>query len=75
MKEKDIPVYEIEKTEPLETKKKGEIKSVTVAEVLRMTYEERLANYEREKMLIPRMLRDSRTVEQALRALARKWRV
>ena len=54
---------------------KNEIKSVTVGEVLRMSYEERLANYEREKMLIPRRLKDSRTVEQALRMLAKKWRV
>lgn len=52
-----------------------EIKSVTVGEVLRMTYAERLANYEREKMLLPRMINDSKTIEQALKQLARKWRV
>ena len=51
------------------------IKAVTVGEVLRMSYQERLANYEREKMLLPRYIRDSQTFEQALRQLARKWRV
>lgn len=40
-----------------------------------MPYTERLANYEREKMLLPRMAGDSKTYEAALKALARKWRV
>lgn len=41
----------------------------------KMLYTERLANYEREKMLLPRMAGDSKTYEAALKALARKWRV
>ena len=52
-----------------------QIKSVTVGEVLRMTYSERLANYEREKMLLPRHIKDNQTYENALRLLAKKWRV
>ena len=51
------------------------IKSVTVGEVLRMSYQERLANYEREKMLLPRYIKDNQTYENALRLLAKKWRV
>lgn len=58
-----------------ENNKMGKIKAVTVGEVLRMSYQERLANYEREKMLLPRYIRDNQTFEQALRQLARKWRV
>lgn len=52
-----------------------QIKSVTVGEVLRMSYQERLANYEREKMLLPRRIKDNQTYENALRLLAKKWRV
>ena len=51
------------------------IKAVTVGEVLRMSYQERLANYEREKMLLPRHIKDHQTYENALRRLAKKWRV
>lgn len=40
-----------------------------------MTYFERLANYEREKMQIPRMVNDYKTYEAMLKALAEKWRV
>ena len=40
-----------------------------------MDYGERLANYEREKMNIPRVAGDSKTYEQALRTLAKKWRI
>lgn len=40
-----------------------------------MTYGERLANYEKEKMNIPRVAGDSKTYEQALRVLAKKWRI
>ena len=40
-----------------------------------MTYSERLARYEREKMLIPRTANDSKTYEQAVKLLAKKWRV
>lgn len=40
-----------------------------------MSYEERLANYEREKQLIPRTANDYKTYEAALRALAKKWRI
>lgn len=51
------------------------IKSVTVGEVLKMSYSERLANYEKEKMLLPRYIKDHQTYENALRLLAKKWRV
>ena len=44
-------------------------------EIKRMTYEERLANYEREKMQLPRTANDSKTYEQAVRMLAKKWRI
>ena len=54
---------------------KKEIRAVTVGEVLKMSYSERLANYEREKMLLPRHIKDNQTMEQALRMLAKKWRV
>ena len=40
-----------------------------------MSYSERLANYEREKMQIPRIAGDSKTYEAALKALAKKWRI
>ena len=40
-----------------------------------MTYAERLANYEREKMQIPRVSGDNKTYEQALKMLAKKWRI
>lgn len=40
-----------------------------------MSYAERLANYAREKMQIPRMAGDSKTYETALKALAKKWRI
>ena len=41
----------------------------------KMPYCERLANYEREKMLLPRHIKDHQTYENALRLLAKKWRV
>lgn len=41
----------------------------------KMSYGERLANYEREKAQIPRMARDQKTYEAMLKALAKKWRV
>lgn len=41
----------------------------------KMTYAERLSNYEREKMQIPRLANDSKTYEQAVRMLAKKWRI
>lgn len=41
----------------------------------KMSYAERLANYEREKAQIPRMERDAKTYEQVLKELAKKWRV
>lgn len=44
-------------------------------EVRKMSYGERLANYEREKSQIPRMARDQKTYEAMLKALAKKWRV
>lgn len=40
-----------------------------------MTYAERLANYEREKMQIPRVAGDNKTYEQAVKLLAKKWRI
>jgi hypothetical protein len=40
-----------------------------------MTYAERLANYEREKSQLPRVDRDNQTYEQALKMLAKKWRI
>ena len=40
-----------------------------------MSYSERLANNEREKMQIPRIAGDSKTYEAALKALAKKWRI
>ena len=40
-----------------------------------LSYQERLANYEREKMNIPRELRDGSTYEAMLKALAKKWRI
>jgi hypothetical protein len=44
-------------------------------EVRKMSYGERLANYEREKSRLPRMARDQKTYEAMLKALAKKWRV
>lgn len=44
-------------------------------EIKKMSYGERLANYEREKAQIPRMERDAKTYEAMLKALAKKWRV
>lgn len=44
-------------------------------EIKKMSYGERLANYEREKAKIPRMARDQKTYEAMLKALAKKWRV
>lgn len=41
----------------------------------KMSYGERLANYEREKAQLPRMERDQKTYEAMLKALAKKWRV
>ena len=41
----------------------------------KMSYGERLANYEREKAQLPRMARDQKTYEAMLKALAKKWRV
>lgn len=41
----------------------------------KMTYGERLANYEREKAQLPRMARDQKTYEAMLKELAKKWRV
>ncbi len=41
----------------------------------KMSYGERLANYEREKAQLPRMTRDQKTYETMLKALAKKWRV
>ena len=43
--------------------------------IRKMPYTERLANYEREKMQIPRLANDSKTYEQAVRMLAKKWRI
>ena len=43
--------------------------------IRKMSYTERLANYEREKMQIPRLANDSKTYEQAVRMLAKKWRI
>ena len=40
-----------------------------------MTYAERLANYAREKMQLPRVAGDNKTYEQALKMLAKKWRI
>ena len=44
-------------------------------EIKNMTYAERLANYEREKMQIPRVAGDSKTYEAMCKALAKKWRI
>ena len=44
-------------------------------EVDEMLYAERLANYEREKMQIPRKDNDYKTYEAMIKALAKKWRV
>ena len=44
-------------------------------EAERMPYSERLANYNREKMEIPRKAGDSKTYEAMLKALAKKWRI
>ncbi len=41
----------------------------------KMPYAERLANYEREKAEIPRVIRDYKTYETMVRMLAKKWRV
>lgn len=43
--------------------------------IQRMTYSERLAQYEKEKMNLPRADNDSKTYEAALKALAKKWRI
>lgn len=43
--------------------------------ISKMPYTERLANYEREKMQIPRVTKDQKTYEQVLKMLAKKWRV
>lgn len=39
-----------------------------------MTYEERLARYEQDKMNIPRTA-DCKTYEATLKALAKKWKI
>lgn len=44
-------------------------------EIKKMSYGERLANYEREKTQIPRVERDAKTYEAMLKQLAKKWRV
>lgn len=44
-------------------------------EIKKMSYGERLANYELEKAQIPRMERDAKTYEAVLKQLAKKWRV
>lgn len=41
----------------------------------KMTYSERLANYERDKASIPRYEKDGKTYEAVLRELAKKWRI
>ena len=41
----------------------------------KMPYDERLAHYELEKMNITRTAVDSKIYEQALIALAKKWRI
>lgn len=43
--------------------------------IQKMRYSERLANYEREKMELPRVTNDVKTYEAALKALAKKWRI
>lgn len=40
-----------------------------------MSYAERLANYEREKLQLPREINDYKTYEQAVKMLAKKWRI
>lgn len=40
-----------------------------------LSYGERLANYEKEKMTLPREISDYQTYEAALKALAQKWRI
>lgn len=41
----------------------------------KMTYTERLAQYEKDKMQLPRTINDSKTYEATLKALAKKWRI
>lgn len=41
----------------------------------KMTYSERLANYERDKSSIPRYANDGKTYEAVMRELAKKWRI
>ena len=40
-----------------------------------LSYQERLANYERDKLSIPRTAGDNKTYEATLKALAKKWRI
>lgn len=40
-----------------------------------LSYAERLACYERDKMALPRWENDSKTYEAALKELAKKWRI
>ena len=39
-----------------------------------MTYAERLAQYEKEKMLIDKTI-DSKTYEEKIKAIAKKWKI
>lgn len=40
-----------------------------------LSYSERIANYEREKSQLPRETNDYKTYEQAVKMLAKKWRI
>lgn len=40
-----------------------------------LSYSERLANYELEKSMLPREINDYKTYEQAVKMLAKKWRI
>lgn len=50
-------------------------RGICATEKNKMSYSERLANYTREKMQLPRMAGDAKTYEQAVKLLAKKWRV
>ena len=41
----------------------------------KMSYQERLANYEREKMSLQKIIGNGKAYEDALKVLAKKWKI
>lgn len=53
----------------------GRTQQTSSAKNPNLSYQERLANYERDKLSIPRIAGDTKTYEATLKALAKKWRI